>query len=148
MSKDPTRGMLTSLSLLDRLLPVWIFVAMAAGIVLGYTVPRIGHLINSFQFESMSLPIAVGLIWMMYPPLASSQLPRDWQGRECKEDDESIPLFKLDRGTVSDVRIGLGIPARSSAFQRWSYHSWSCKMHRHGSCLEHASRRKQRVCSK
>jgi ACR3 family arsenite transporter len=71
MSGDPTRGVLASLSLLDRLLPVWIFVAMAAGVVLGYTIPRIGHLINSFQFESMSLPVAVGLIWMMYPPLVA-----------------------------------------------------------------------------
>ena len=71
MSGDPTRGGLASLSLLDRLPPVWIFVAMGAGVVLGYVVPRIGHLINSFQFESMSLPIAVGLIWMMYPPLAA-----------------------------------------------------------------------------
>jgi ACR3 family arsenite transporter len=71
MIEDPTRGVLASLSLLDRLLPVWIFVAMAAGVLLGYTVPQMGHLINSFHFESMSLPIAVGLIWMMYPPLAA-----------------------------------------------------------------------------
>lgn len=71
MTKDPTSGMLTSLSLLDRLLPVWIFVAMGVGVVIGYTVPQIGHLINSFKFTSVSLPIAVGLIWMMYPPLAA-----------------------------------------------------------------------------
>jgi arsenite transporter len=71
MSEDPTRRVLASLSLLDRLLPVWIFVAMAAGVVLGYTVPQIGRLINSFQFASVSLPIAVGLIWMMYPPLSA-----------------------------------------------------------------------------
>ncbi len=70
MTDDPARGVMGSLSLLDRLLPVWIFVAMAAGVGLGYAVPRIGPLINSIQFESVSLPIAVGLIWMMYPPLA------------------------------------------------------------------------------
>jgi ACR3 family arsenite transporter len=71
MPDDPTSGMLESISLLDKLLPVWIFVAMAAGVVIGYTVPQIGHLINSFKFISVSLPIAVGLIWMMYPPLAA-----------------------------------------------------------------------------
>ncbi|MFZ0326589.1 MAG: ACR3 family arsenite efflux transporter [Nitrososphaeraceae archaeon] len=71
MPDDPTSGMLGSLSLLDKLLPVWIFVAMAAGVVIGYTVPQIGHLINSFKFISVSLPIAIGLIWMMYPPLAA-----------------------------------------------------------------------------
>lgn len=62
---------LGNLSLLDKLLPVWIFVAMVAGVVLGYTIPQIGPLINSFKFTSVSLPIAVGLIWMMYPPLAA-----------------------------------------------------------------------------
>jgi ACR3 family arsenite transporter len=71
MPDDPTSGMLESLSLLDKLLPVWIFVAMAVGVVIGYTIPQIGHLINSFKFISVSLPIAVGLIWMMYPPLAA-----------------------------------------------------------------------------
>ncbi|HEY7081758.1 MAG TPA: ACR3 family arsenite efflux transporter [Nitrososphaeraceae archaeon] len=71
MPDDPTSGMLGSLSLLDKLLPVWIFVSMAAGVVIGYTVPQIGHLINSFKFISVSLPIAIGLIWMMYPPLAA-----------------------------------------------------------------------------
>ena len=44
---------------------------MAAGILLGYAVPNIGSDINSFQIYSVSLPIAVGLIWMMYPPLAA-----------------------------------------------------------------------------
>ena len=116
---------------------------MAAGVVIGYTVPQIGHLINSFKFISVSLPIAIGLIWMMYPPLASSQLPQYWQGRDRKEDDKSIPRLELDRGTIFDVRIGLDIPTRSSAFQGWSYHSRSCQMYRHGSCLEHACRRKQ-----
>ena len=70
MTDDPARGVLGSLSLLDRLLPIWIFVAMAAGVGLGYLIPGMGPWINSIQFESVSLPIAIGLIWMMYPPLA------------------------------------------------------------------------------
>jgi ACR3 family arsenite transporter len=71
MVEDPAKDVLKGLSLLDRLLPVWIFVAMFAGVLLGYVVPQIGPLINSFQIESVSLPIAIGLIWMMYPPLAA-----------------------------------------------------------------------------
>jgi ACR3 family arsenite transporter len=59
-----------SLSLLDKLLPLWISVAMVAGILIGYTFPDMGILINRFQIDSVSLPIAVGLIWM-YPPLAA-----------------------------------------------------------------------------
>lgn len=68
--EDPSRQILSSLSLLDRLLPIWIFVAMSAGVLLGYLLPGTGPLINSFQIDSVSLPIAIGLIWMMYPPLA------------------------------------------------------------------------------
>ncbi len=70
-NQDPSRQILGNLSSLDRLLPVWIIVAMAAGVLLGYAVPTIGSDINSLQIESVSLPIAVGLIWMMYPPLAA-----------------------------------------------------------------------------
>ena len=82
MPDNPTSDMLGSLYSLKQALPVWIFVTMARGVVVGYTVPQIGHLINSFKFISVSLPIAIGLIWMMYPPLRSSQLPQYWQGRD------------------------------------------------------------------
>lgn len=70
MVEEPARSVINELSLLDRLLPAWIFVAMFAGVLLGYVFPGIGPLINSFQIDSVSLPIAIGLIWMMYPPLA------------------------------------------------------------------------------
>ncbi|MDG7010130.1 MAG: ACR3 family arsenite efflux transporter [Nitrososphaerota archaeon] len=59
------------LSLLDRLLPIWIFIAMGAGVLIGYVFPEVGPLIDSLQIGSVSLPIAIGLIWMIYPPLAA-----------------------------------------------------------------------------
>src|SRR5271157_6591297 len=68
---DPSKAILGNLSLLDRLLPIWIFIAMALGVLLGYVFPSIGTAANSLQIDSVSLPIAVGLIWMMYPPLAA-----------------------------------------------------------------------------
>jgi len=71
VSDDPARSALKGLSLLDRLLPIWIFVAMGLGVLLGFVFPQIGPVINSFQIYSVSLPIAIGLIWMMYPPLAA-----------------------------------------------------------------------------
>ncbi|MHB2037579.1 MAG: ACR3 family arsenite efflux transporter [Nitrososphaerales archaeon] len=71
MAEDPSRQILSSLSLLDRLLPIWIFVAMFAGVLIGFAFPQTGPLINSLQIDSVSLPIAIGLIWMMYPPLAA-----------------------------------------------------------------------------
>ena len=67
---DPDDAVIARLSRLDRFLPVWIVVAMVLGLVLGRTWTDLTEALDSFTIGSVSVPIAIGLLVMMYPVLA------------------------------------------------------------------------------
>ena len=64
-----SESIVKKLSTLDRFLPLWIFLAMVLGLGLGWVWPGIGPALDRVKLDTVSLPIAVGLLWMMYPVL-------------------------------------------------------------------------------
>lgn len=76
------------LKFLDRYLTLWIFLAMAAGVGLGYTFPEITNITNSLSVGATNIPLAIGLILMMYPPLA-------------KVDYSLLPIAFKDKKVIS-----------------------------------------------
>ena len=133
-----SNGVSKGLDFLSRYLTVWIFVAMFLGIGIGYYAPGITQFILSLQIGTTSIPIAVGLILMMYPPLA--KVKYEELGKVFK-DKKVLSLSLIQNWIVGPILMFalavIFLRDLSSSHVRHHSHR-PCPLHRHGHRLERA----------
>lgn len=135
------------LKFLDRYLTLWIFLAMAFGVGLGHFFPNIPNHINAISVGTTNIPLAIGLILMMYPPLAKvdySLLPKALQDKKVI----SISLLlNWVIGTVLMFGLAILFLRNEPDYYDRTYFDWFGKMYSNGNRLERFSQSQQRIYS-
>ena len=131
----PETHVAARLSTLDRFLPVWIGLAMVAGLLLGRLVPGLGGWLSAVEVDGISLPIALGLLVMMYPVLAKVR----YDALDSVTRDRRLLVPSLVLNSVSYTHLDV-YKRQALTWPRWSGQrparhtaaSWTCL-----SCVRH-----------